>query len=274
MVWSDQSQFPFYVIDNNGNTILTIDETGLHLVGPLGEIDGIISGSGYPTFNFHNAGAAFDHGELGFLPIGGGGGQNAIRLAIWNDATNTIIGQLQIDSQGNVYLYGNMDETLQSDTNLRLLRTNGPSVTLGGAAVVFAGPGSPATTVEYNDGQAAFLVSSGTNGAGWTGVTFQNGWSNFGTGYSTCAYGLTPAGNLRLRGLALGGTKTDGTVIASLPVGFRPATDKIVPVATGTSGAVLPSLRIRSSTGNIECWGQSASTNGLHSWDGLEIDRF
>lgn len=274
MVWSDQSQFPFYVIDNNGNTILTIDDTGLHLVGPLGEIDGIISGSGYPTFNFTNAGAVFDHGELGFLPIGGGGGQNAIRLAVWNDATNTIIGQLQIDSQGNGYFYGAQDVSIQSDTNLRLIRTNGPTVTLGGAAVVFSGPGNPPTQVEYNAGQSAFLVDG--VGAGWTGVTFQNGWANLGGTFDTCAYGLTPDGRTRLRGLAIGGTKTDGTVIANIPTPFRPVKDKVLSVVLASNGwgTQSPHISIRAATGNVEIWGVSASGNGTHSWDGLEYDRF
>lgn len=111
-------------------------------------------------------------------------------------------------------------------------------------------------------------------GESWHAPTFANSWHNLGSPYSTAAYLLMPDGTVRLRGVVVGGTLTDGTVITTLPTGYRPPADKILPVGNGTSGSVLPNIRIRSATGNIEIWGVSASTNGTHSWDGITFETF
>lgn len=268
MVWSDQSQFPFFVIDNNGNVILTIDENGLHLVGPAGRIDGLVTGL-YPAFEFTNANTSTT-GDISYIP---GGSGSAMRFSVL-DSGGHPVGQYYIDDQGNGFLYTTQDLVIQSDTSVQIHQTpNGPTVYYGAAAVQFKATPNLSLWPEYNIGQNAFIMNGSGPGVGWTAVTFQNSWHDLGSPYSTAAFGLAITGNVRLRGVVVGGTKTDGTVICQLPVGFRPAFDKIIPVGTGTSGAILPTIRIRASTGNIECWGQSASTNGTHSWDNIEFER-
>jgi hypothetical protein len=117
-------------------------------------------------------------------------------------------------------------------------------------------------------GSTGFLVR--TPGGTWTNFTLGNGWTNLGSPYNLNAgYRMEVTGCVRLRGVVVGGTKTDGTVIATLPTGFRPTADQIIPVGNGTSGGVLPNIRIRAATGNIEIFGMAASTNGTHSWDGV-----
>lgn len=117
-------------------------------------------------------------------------------------------------------------------------------------------------------GSSGFLVR--TPGGAWANLTLGNGWTNLGSTYNpTAGYRMEVTGVVRLRGVVVGGTKTDGTVIATLPTGFRPTADQIIPVGNGTSGSVLPNIRIRAATGNIEIFGVSASTNGTHSWDGV-----
>jgi hypothetical protein len=54
---------------------------------------------------------------------------------------------------------------------------------------------------------------------GWTNVTFQNGWSNFGGGYANMQYRIN-GDNVELRGVVVGGTNP--AVAFTLPVGFRP----------------------------------------------------
>lgn len=272
MVWSDQSQFPFYVIDNNGNTILIIDQTGLHLVGPAGTIDGLISGA-YPAFEFSNAAAtANSKGDISYVS---GGGVTAFRFAVLNNVGSPV-GQYYIDDIGNGFLYTKQDLVIESDTNVRLHQMpSGPEQVIGGAAIAFHPTAGGFTTwVEYNVGQNAFLV--GGVGSGWTAFPYNvpNGWHDLGLPYSNLQYGRAPNGNVRLRGVTVGGTKTDGIVMGTLPTGFWPPQDKIINVATATAGAVLPTIRIRAANGNVECWGQAASTNGAHSWDEIEFERF
>lgn len=55
----------------------------------------------------------------------------------------------------------------------------------------------------------------------WTAVTFANGWGNFGSGYSTAAYGKTAEGMVVLHGLVSAGTV--GATMFTLPADFRPA---------------------------------------------------
>ena len=56
----------------------------------------------------------------------------------------------------------------------------------------------------------------------WTGLTFQNGWFNYGGIFSTGAYTKSADNIVSVRGLVRPGTNTSGTVIATLPAGYRP----------------------------------------------------
>lgn len=58
--------------------------------------------------------------------------------------------------------------------------------------------------------------------AAWTGLTLQSGWLPYG-GFATPQYTKGPDGIVKVKGLIQSGTTTGGTVIANLPVGYRPA---------------------------------------------------
>lgn len=248
MVWSDQTQFPFYVVDNNGNTILTIDETGLHLTGPLGEIDGIVSGAGYPMFQFHDAGAAFDYADLGFISVSGGT-QNGIRLALWDTSGGTPVnkGQLLIDSQGNCYFYGSQDINIQSDTNIHLFQTNGPHLDLGGAEIRFTHGND---FVAYNAGSNALIRYVGNVAMSATACTPQNGWSG------TLSVEQTAERWAVLNGSLTAGTIADGTVIALIPSGFAPVSASTLRPSVNTGNA--NSRIVANPNGTITCFGMSA----------------
>jgi hypothetical protein len=59
----------------------------------------------------------------------------------------------------------------------------------------------------------------------WTNLTLQNGWVND-SGFSTASYRKNEFGEIEIRGRIKTGTTTIGTVIAVLPLGYRPATKK------------------------------------------------
>lgn len=112
------------------------------------------------------------------------------------------------------------------------------------------------------------------DGETWHAITFNGpaGWANLGGLWQTAQYRKEPVEKtVRLRGVVLGGTKTDATVIATLPVGYRPAAQEIFSVGNGTAGGVLPNLRVFPS-GQLQIFGMAASTNGTHSWSGITFD--
>lgn len=72
-------------------------------------------------------------------------------------------------------------------------------------------------------------------GVKWIAPTLLNSWVNYGAPYNTAAYMRTDDGLVLLRGAIKSGTTTAGTVLFTLPVGFRPAggTAEFVSVSNG-----------------------------------------
>lgn len=56
----------------------------------------------------------------------------------------------------------------------------------------------------------------------WHAVSYQNSWSDFGAPMAPVSYRRMPDGTVFLRGMAKGGTQTDGTIVFNIPAGFRP----------------------------------------------------
>lgn len=57
----------------------------------------------------------------------------------------------------------------------------------------------------------------------WINATLENGWTNQGGSFATVGYCKNELGILQLRGLIKPGTTAAGTVLFTLPVGYRPA---------------------------------------------------
>lgn len=74
-------------------------------------------------------------------------------------------------------------------------------------------------------------------GVKWIAPTLLNSWVNYGAPYNTAAYMRTDDGLVLLRGAIKSGTTTAGTVLFTLPVGFRPAGGTIE-FATVSNGAI------------------------------------
>jgi hypothetical protein len=68
----------------------------------------------------------------------------------------------------------------------------------------------------------------------WIAPTLLNGWVNFGTGFYNTGYYKNTDGNIYLRGTIKNGTTTSGTVIFTLPTGYRPLNRMAFPVASGS----------------------------------------
>ena len=92
--------------------------------------------------------------------------------------------------------------------------------------------GSPSTT--YMGLQALYYPGSvGT----WTSPTLQNGWVNYGSGWTNLQYTKAADGVVTVRGLVKSGTTTGGTTIATLPSGYLPPAQELFATTSTTSSA-------------------------------------
>lgn len=126
------------------------------------------------------------------------------------------------------------------------------------------GPGNAATDATlYRHAAGSALVADdirwNNGGAGETfhTLTYQNGWTDFGGAFQTGKYKRVAAPNnsILLVGVIAPGTKVDGTIVANLPVGYRPATNTVrFPVAQ--DGTVATNQRMDLDTaGNLKIQG-------------------
>ncbi len=93
---------------------------------------------------------------------------------------------------------------------------------------------------------------------------FSNSWANFGGAWQVAGYRLMPDGTVRVRGLVTGGTVTGGTIMATLPTGYRPPADLIFAGGDGTASNQSQEVVVTSS-GQIKV-GRIGGTGGTHSW--------
>ena len=107
----------------------------------------------------------------------------------------------------------------------------------------------------YNGASALHVLGSGGfSTASWTAFTLLNSWTNYtGAGYNAPAsYYIDAIGIVHLRGVVKGGTIT--TVIANLPVGYRPEYYVNIPVVSnGAFGYINISPWSAGDAGNMAC---------------------
>lgn len=123
------------------------------------------------------------------------------------------------------------------------------------ATIMLTGLNNTANTVKtfnntLDDGSGNMTVK-GITAPAWTALTLGNGWVNIGGVYSTAAYRKNALNQVELKGNIGSGTTTSGTVIATLPVGFRPTERRRYTVlSNNTSGDQIAQVDIDTS-GNI-----------------------
>lgn len=104
-------------------------------------------------------------------------------------------------------------------------------------------------TLKYQDppgsGTWKYLLAGpvGDADTGWIDMVLGNGWTNYGSTWETGQYRKTN-GIVYLKGLIKPGTTTVGTVITTLPAGFRPVDDAHIDVGHSTGTAAVCRLNI------------------------------
>lgn len=97
--------------------------------------------------------------------------------------------------------------------------------------------GAPSVLFDNTDGFLKRGTYSPFTITGWANASLQNGWNTTGvTAFDPPGYRLMPDGLVKLRGVMNNGTKTNGTLLFTLPVGMRPARRKEIDVTTDVAG--------------------------------------
>lgn len=199
--------------------------------------------------------------------------QNNSSIDIYVDVTDQPV-QDFVDAEGRTYRLQTFTGTLDylrfgptSSPNSKMYFVNSEGIAFRSDAL-----GAPSVLFDDDTGYLKAGVFAATWAEEtWHAVTFQNGWANLGGNWETAAYRKMPDGIVRLKGVIVGGTKTDGTTITTLPSGYRPARDTILMGGNASAAGSTPSVRIFSATGNVQIFGMSGTVSGAHSWDGLSF---
>ncbi len=113
----------------------------------------------------------------------------------------------------------------------------------------------------YDSIQAMFYPSSYSSGSvcttSWCSLTLQNGWLQHGTGYTPPSYTKGSDGLVVVNGLIDSGATSPGTVIAKLPVGYRPKDRLIMDCASNMAAGridIMPNGDIMIVAGVSSAW--------------------
>ncbi|MES2137005.1 MAG: hypothetical protein V4502_08105 [Pseudomonadota bacterium] len=106
-------------------------------------------------------------------------------------------------------------------------------------------------------------------GPAWVGLSYSNGWADFGMGLQAGQYTKDGTGRVWLRGIIAPGTRTAGVTIMTLPAGFRPPAATVIYFYTdqGSPGTTLPQ-RMDITTGGVIT--NTFAVNGASAYLDLE----
>jgi len=215
VVWSDQTQFPFQVIDNAGNIIFIIDEQGFRLEGTQGEIKGEITPLGLPQLVFGVPNVA-GSGLLRYFPGGGWGGTGLAISA--QTGTNPQVNQIFLSTTGFVSMRGGDG----------INDANGPIVACDSTTVQFKNDINQVNPVTYS----ASTKWMGARDQGWTPITLSNGWVG-NAAWPTPAMKVTSSGMVVMRGMLNPGITGDNTIVMQVP------NNSFMPSGIGGSNAII-----------------------------------
>jgi uncharacterized membrane protein len=146
-----------------------------------------------------------------------------------------------------------------------------------GEGIVFRSTQTGAPSVLFDDGTGYIKAGSFApwTEETWHTATLQNSWNTTGVGaFDAPAYKKQPDGTVRIRGVTVAGTKTDGTAIFTLPTGYRPARRKHIAVSGDIAGQT-PVIQIfglsdGASAGQVQIF--RAGTAGAIGFDSVSFE--
>lgn len=203
----------------------------------------------------------FLDGSMKWGPGGGATDTGLVRVGAGILQLNSTL-QLVNSSQFNSVL----TSFVSGDANPRFtVRTDGQ---------LFWGPGNAGTDTRlYRSGVAelsADTIKANVSGSAeaWHGMTLLNGFANRGAGFAAASYRLvpSPANTVQLVGQVTAGGAS-GTVMATLPAGYRPTTEQPFWAYNNTSNVAL--LGTVGTNGNVTLFGSSLAASNVCQFSGL-----
>ena len=157
--------------------------------------------------------------------------------------------------------------TNQGSTWTNISGATSPTLTITAAAATMDGYQYRAIFTNSAGSVTSLPARLTVNSLAWTNLVLQNNWSAYNSGYSTPSYIKTSDGVVVLKGLiSNSGTPTDGQIIATLPVGYRPSGALIFPASTAPTSYARLDV---DASGNI-----IYRAGGSASWLSLDNIRF
>jgi hypothetical protein len=189
------------------------------------------------------------------LSIAQGGTGNVTGLAA---AATALAASRSISTTGDATWSVNFDGTANATAAITLAASGVGAGTYGSVTVNAKGLVTSASTITP-------VANGGTGLAAqtFTNLTLQNGWTIAGTRRAAVRLIMD---NVQLELQITGGTATNGTVLATLPVGFRPSISMTIPVISGPNTAlstsVTPPYIAITPAGDISC-NNCSSASGI-----------
>lgn len=149
---------------------------------------------------------------------------------------------------------------------------NGTALALGATGISTGVSFAAGLTTDQTPSTAVKIAGNATPLV-WTAVpTLQASWANK-TGYQAAQYGKTLAGMVWLRGVIDSGTKTAGTLITTLPAGFRPQAKQVFSTtaevaATSNNAGTL----IIDTDGTVKVGETALTASSYITLDGIAFD--
>ena len=226
MVWSDQSQFPFYVYDNNGNIIAIIDQNGVNIYGngQLNIVNQIIAGLGITVRLNAGTGA----------PIISFGGRTSTG-----------------GKQYNLTFDDNNDNAFEESTTGGNWRIHNTATGVRVYEITnFHGYGFEPSSAELR------AIRTGAY-ADWTTLITGNGWTAK-VGYYPPSYRYTPDGCIELYGTMTGGINADNTILCTMP---EIPSKLSIQTPTLSAGGSASSRIFYNTDGKLYCYGCVGATD-------------
>jgi hypothetical protein len=116
--------------------------------------------------------------------------------------------------------------------------------------IIDLGSGNTYTRKQYSGIWSAWVRLARATVDAWTTAALLNAWTNVS---GTAAYYKDDFSTVSLRGYITGGTKTSGTILLTLPAGYRPIQDTFI-IAGALAGTATSTvlLKIEASTGSVK----------------------
>lgn len=153
------------------------------------------------------------------------------------------------------------DGVLLKDGHVTIQGSAGTPATPAAGLGKFAGVGTSNIRPKWINETGVVESIATTLQEAWTAPALQNSWVNYGNGYDAVGYMKDSIGFVHIKGMIKSGTTSFGTLLFTLPVGYRPGGHSYI-VSGHTAGGGLAAYEVKS-TGEVNILVANATYSGI-----------